>query len=293
MTYLPRRPSGLPLGLWGCAVCTVLWGLGAGLPAMAEDVPPAVNPDGSPKLNYVLGAVVSNGPDYAGGDGRSSHLSPSWALEYGRFRLSTSRGSTLMGHGLEQRESGATAILAESDRFSLSASLRLDSGRDSSDAPRLSGLPDVRSTLRARVSAGYAITPRWSVGAGLSQDILGRDGGAQLNTSVSYTLPVTQQTRMVFGAGANFGDRTYVRNQFGVPAVAGGAGAARLPAYEPGGGLYNVGLGVDVMTALNRHWVVWGGVGVSQVKGDARRSPLTVRPTGYSASLGLAYRCCR
>jgi outer membrane scaffolding protein for murein synthesis (MipA/OmpV family) len=47
------------------------------------------------------------------------------------------------------------------------------------------------------------------------------------------------------------------------------------------------------MTALNRHWVVWGGVGVSQVQGDARRSPLTVRPTGYSVSLGLAYRCCR
>ena len=286
MTYLPR----ILQGLWGC---TVLWGLGAGLPAMAEEAPPSVNADGSPRLNYVLGAVVSNGPDYAGGDGRSSHLSPSWALEYGRFRLSTSRGSTLMGHGLEQRESGATAILAESDRFSLSASLRLDNGRKNSDSPRLAGLPEVRSTVRARVSAGYAITPRWSVGAGLSQDILGRDGGAQLNTSVSYTLPVTQQTRMVFGAGANFGDRNYVRNQFGVPAVAGGAGAARLPAYEPGGGLYNVGLGVDVMTALNRHWVVWGGVGVSQVKGDARRSPLTVRPTGYSASLGLAYRCCR
>jgi outer membrane scaffolding protein for murein synthesis (MipA/OmpV family) len=286
MTYLARI---LP-GLWGC---TMLWGLGAGLPAMAEEAPPSFNSDGSPKLNYVLGAVVSNGPDYAGGDGRSSHLSPAWALEYGRFRLSTARGSALMGHGLEQRESGATAILAESDRFSLSASLRLDHGRESSDAPLLAGLPEVRSTVRARVSVGYTITSRWSVGAGLSQDILGRDGGAQLNTGVAYTLPITQQTRMVLGAGASFGDRTYLRTRFGVPAVAGGAGAARLPAYEPGGGLYSVDLGVGVMTALNRHWVVWGGVGVSQLQGDARRSPLTVRPASYSASMGLAYRCCR
>jgi outer membrane scaffolding protein for murein synthesis (MipA/OmpV family) len=110
---------------------------------------------------------------------------------------------------------------------------------------------------------------------------------------VSYTLPVTQQTRVVFGAGASFGDRTYLRARFGVPAVAGGAGPSRLPAYEPGGGLYSVDLGVDVMTALSRHWVVWGGVGASQVQGDARRSPLTVRPTSFSASLGLAYRCCR
>lgn len=286
MTYLPRIHPGL-------RGCIVLWGLGASLPALAEEAPSSVNADGSPKLNYVLGAVVSNGPDHAGSDRRSSHLGLAWAVEYGRFRLSTSRGSTLMGHGLEQREAGATAILAETDRFSLSASLRLDQGRDESDSPRLSGLPEVRSTVRARVSAGYAITPRWSVGAGLSQDILGRDGGAQLNTSVSYTLPVTQQTRMVFGAGASFGDRTYVRTRFGVPATAGGAGASRLPAYEPGGGLYSVDLGVDVMTALNRHWVVWGGLGVSQVQSDARRSPLTVRPTAYTASLGLAYRCCR
>lgn len=286
MTYLPR----IIRGLWGC---TALMGLGACMPATAEEAPSSVNADGSSRLNYVLGAIVGNSPDYAGSSERSTRLRPAWALEYGRFRLSTSRGSTLMGHGLEQRESGATAVLAESDRFSLSASLRFDGGRKGSDSPLLAGLPEVRSTVRTRVSAGYAITPRWSVGAGLSQDILGREGGAQLNTSVSYTLPVTQQTRVVFGAGASFGDRTYLRSRFGVPAVAGGAGAARLPAYEPGGGLYSVDMGVDVMTALNRHWVMWGGVGVSQLQSDARRSPLAVRPTGYGVSVGLAYRCCR
>ena len=155
----------------------MLWGLGSGLPAMADEAPAAPKANESTKLNYVLGAIVSSGPDYTGGDGRSVHVRPAWALEYGRFRLSTSRGSTLMGHGLEQRESGATAVLAENDQFNLSASLRLDNGRKSGDSPLLSGLPEVRSTLRARISAGYAITPRWSVGAGLSQDILGRDGG--------------------------------------------------------------------------------------------------------------------
>ena len=51
--------------------------------------------------------------------------------------------------------------------------------------------------------------------------------------------------------------------------------------------------GVDVMVALSRHWVAVGGVSMSQLQGDARRSPLTVKPLGYSASVGLAYRCCR
>jgi len=283
MTYLPR----ILRGLWGCTV--LLWGLGTGLPALAEEAPPSANADGSPKLNYVLGAIVGNSPDYAGSSERSTHLRPAWALEYGRFRLSTSRGSTLMGHGLEQRESGATAILAESDRFNLSASLRLDSGRKDSDSPLLAGLPEVRSTVRARLSAGYAITDRWAVGAGVSQDILGRDGGAQWSTSIGYTWPVTEQTKVSFGAGASFGDRTYVRGHFGVPA----GGSSLLPAFEPRGGLYSVDAGVEVMTALNRHWVVLGAARVSQLQGDARRSPLTVQPVGYSVSVGLAYRCCR
>jgi outer membrane scaffolding protein for murein synthesis (MipA/OmpV family) len=34
-------------------------------------------------------------------------------------------------------------------------------------------------------------------------------------------------------------------------------------------------------------------VGYSQLRGDARRSPLAVKPDSYSVSLGLAYRCCR
>lgn len=50
--------------------------------------------------------------------------------------------------------------------------------------------------------------------------------------------------------------------------------------------------GLEAATGALR-WLEERGVGASQVQGDARRSPLTVRPTSFSASLGLAYRCCR
>jgi outer membrane scaffolding protein for murein synthesis (MipA/OmpV family) len=39
--------------------------------------------------------------------------------------------------------------------------------------------------------------------------------------------------------------------------------------------------------------VVFGGLRYSQLRGDARRSPLAVKPDNYGVSLGLAYRCCR
>lgn len=245
----------------------------------------------APVLHYALGALAGYSPDYPGGAGHKSSLRPAWAVEYGRFRLSTSRGSAFLGHGIVTRESGASATLAQDDDFHLSASLRIDKGRDRSDAALLVGLPPVRSTVRARVNAGFDLTPRWTLGASFSQDILGRGGGTQASTSVGYTWPVSEQTRVSFGAGASFGDRKYLRSHYGVPASA--AGISPLPTFEPGAGLYSVDAGVEVMTALSRHWVLLGAAGVSQLQGDARRSPTTVRPTGYSVSVGLAYRCCK
>ena len=77
-------------GLWGC---TVLWGLGFGLPAMADEAPATPKANESAKLNYVLGAIVSSGPDYTGGDGRSVHVRPAWALECRRVHRRSSADS--------------------------------------------------------------------------------------------------------------------------------------------------------------------------------------------------------
>ena len=243
------------------------------------------------RFNYVLGMAYGLSPSYAGSDERKARLRPVLALEYGRFRLSSSRGSSVLHHGLDTRGSGASATLVDSDRFNISASLRIDNGRDASDAVLLQGLPEVRSTLRGRVNMGYALTDRWSLSAGLSQDLLQRSGGAQLNTGLQYAFALTPQTRVNFGVGAALGDATFMRTQFGVPDSAASQGSALAP-FTPGGGLYSVDAGMGVMTALNRRWVAFGGVTVSQVRGDARRSPLTVRPNTYSATAGVAYRCC-
>ena len=72
----------------------------------------------------------------------------------------------------------------------------------------------MRSTLRARLSTGYALTPRWSVGAGVSQDILGRDGGALMSLNLGYSFPIHSKRgcRSVWGAG--FADRQYLRSHF-------------------------------------------------------------------------------
>lgn len=243
----------------------------------------------STPFNYALGVAYSVSPSYAGSDERKSRLRPVLALQYGRFRLSSSRGSSVLRHGLDTRGSGASATLVESERLNISAALRIDNGRDASDSAQLAGLPEVRSTLRGRISMGYALTDRWSAGASVSQDLLGRSGGAQFNTGLQYAFNLSPQTRLNVGVGAALGDATFMRSQFGVPDSA--QGNALAP-FTPGAGLYSVDAGLGVMTALSRRWVAFGAVTVSQLRGDARRSPLTMRPNGYSATAGIAYRCC-
>ena len=274
------------------------------LPLRAQEAAPAQplpsTPEGAQgseaqqpsQFNYALGMAYGLSPSYTGSDERKARLRPVLALEYGRFRLSSSRGSSVLHHGLDTRGSGASATLVDRDRLNISASLRIDNGRNASDAVLLQGLPEVRSTLRGRLSMGYALTDRWSLGAGLSQDLLGRSGGADLHTGLQYTFNLTQQTRVNFGVGAAFGDGTFMRTQFGVPDSAASQGSALAP-FTPGGGLYSVDAGMGVMTALNRRWVAFGGVTVSQLRGDARRSPLTLRANTYSATAGIAYRCCQ
>lgn len=261
------------------------------LSAPASGLQPPGESASATAFSYAIGVAYAVSPSYAGSDERKSRLRPVLALQYGRFRLSSSRGSSVLRHGLDTRGSGASATLVENDRLDLSVSLRVDNGRDASDATRLAGLPEVRTTLRGRVSLSYALTERWSASASASQDLLGRAGGAQFNTGLQYAFNFTPQTRFNLGVGASLGDATFMRSQFGVADVAPGQGSALAP-FTPGGGLYSVDAGMGVMTALSRRWVAFGAITVSQLRGDARRSPLTVKPGGYSATAGIAYRCC-
>lgn len=276
------------LNLAAARCVPLLMGLAVAWPVQAQT---SAEPADPAAFNYVLGAAYSWSPTYTGSDKHKSHLSPVIALRYGRFRLSSSRGNAVMDHGFNDRNSGASALLVDNDRFNLSASLRIDSGRSASDDIRLLGLPEVRSTLRGRLSAGYVFDEHWSVNTGLSQDLLGRAGGTELSTDLRYTFDLTPGTRVGVGMGADFANSTYMRSHFGVPVSA--SGTSPLPAFSASGGLYSVDMSFDVMTALSHRWVMFGSANVSQLRGDASRSPITQRATNYGVTVGVAYRCCR
>ncbi|MDY0747483.1 MipA/OmpV family protein [Paucibacter sp. R3-3] len=252
-------------------------------PAMAED-----EQEPAPKFRYLAAARLQYQPEYAGAQRYEFKLRPVWALQWGRWRISTSGGNGLLGFGGEVRGDGASTELVRSDRLKLGLSFRVDSGRSSGDASTTAGLPDVRRTLRGRVYAGYALTPDWQLSGSLSQDLLGRHGGLTAGLDLSWRLKRTADFEWTAGGGISAGDATNMRSYFGVTPE--GSTATGLPVYTPSAGLRDAHAGTGWTWQLSPRWIAFGSAGVAQQMGPAADSPLTQRRFGGSLAVGLAYR---
>lgn len=240
---------------------------------------------------WALGLAASSNPEYPGSERRGSSLRPVIGLDIGRYTLSSGGGGSLLDFDLEPRYTGVSARLLDSDQMSVSLGLRIGGGRSHDADSPLAGLPEVRRTLRGRLSATWMLTPKLSLRGSLNQDLLGRKGGATLQNTLHYEWQVTPDTEIGFAAGFTVADSIHLRSHFGVPAD---VALVRTPfsAYSPSGGVMSTDLGVEVKSAITDRWVVFGGVRFSQLRGDARRSPIVVKPNNYGVTVGLAYRCC-
>jgi MipA family protein len=234
--------------------------LGSGASAVQ---PPADTVTLEASRDYLVGAAVASSAPQLGSDVEQRlRLRPIWAFQLGRFRFATSGASALLSQGRQSVDTGVSTVLAGNDRWSLSTSLSIDEGRSWDDDAVFRGLPDVRATLRGRVGANAALSQRWTYSVRASQDLLGRAGGLRVDHGLSYRYPISSQTHWDLSLGAGWANGTYRQTHYGV----------------------------DPAPALNRHWVAYGGVGVSQLQDAAARSPLVGRQTAYGATVGLAYR---
>jgi len=277
-----------PFAALVCALCLPLSAGAQQSPQSASAPPPAEEPG----FTWALGLAASNGADYAGSDKRGSNLRPVIGLDIGRYTISSGGGGSLLDFDLEPRYTGVSARLLDADRLKLSAGLRIGGARTSDADSQLYGLPDVRKTLRARLSASWLFSPELSLRSSLNQDLLGRKGGTTLQTTLQYEWQITPSTEIGLAAGFTVADSTHLRSFFGVPAD---VALVRTPyaAYAPGGGVKSTDLGIEIKSAITDRWVLFGGVRFSQLRGDARSSPIVQKPNDYGVTVGLAYRCCR
>jgi MipA family protein len=262
-------------------------------PAASEPQIEPVKPSPS-NWSYVVGMTLVDGPPYPGAGFTDLKLRPLLAVKIGRWRLSTSHASSIMGFASDNGGAGASTDLFESKRWHFGLSLRIDRGRKSSEAPRLAGLPDIDQTLRARVYANYRLTPHWTSQTSASQDLLGRGGGLVLRQGVGYAMPfkvADMPSEWSVGLGVSWADRRQLKIRYGITPEQ--SQATGLPAFEPKAGWFDQSVGIGVTTAISPRWVIFASITSSALLGDAARSPLTLGRSSHQTSVGLAYRCCQ
>ncbi len=247
-------------------------------------------PPAEPRSELALGVVLNSSPEYSGSDRQDLSFRPVFAFRYGRFKLSSSGGSTILNFGRAADDSGASARLVENERWSLKASLRMGGGRDSGDSIDLAGIPDVRKTVFARLVAGYKISEHWRADSSLGFDLLGRGNGAFVTTGIGYGWRLTPDTEVGIGTAVTWGNRTHMNSLYGVPSY---AFTSERPTYDAGSGFKDIGAGISFTTQLAPRWIMFGGFGVGRLLGDAADSPLTTGSSSYSTHVGIGWRCCR
>lgn len=269
--------------VWLCGLC-VLAGLGGVGSAWAEGALSVPETD----EGYLIGASLASSSSHVGNGKASFTLKPMWAFQLGSVRVSRSRANSLMSAGREKLETGLSTNFDIFSDWRLGASLRIDNGRSFDSDPQLAGLPDVRTTLRARASLSRPFGDRWSWSASVDQDLLGREGGLRLSQGVGYRWPVSEKTYWDFSMSSTWGNARYLQTQYGISSAA--AMDTGRQAYLIGSGWESFRTSVQFTHAMSNHWVAFGGLDLSQLLRGAAHSPLVGRVTTHGLSVGIAYR---
>jgi len=238
------------------------------------------------KFEGAVGLVLQYKPAFSGSS--DFKLKPELAgfLRYGRITITGAGGFTTKRQ--DDVERGLDAELVRREGLRVNLSLRFDGGRRESTSDQLTGMGDIRPTVRARLGARWDITPHWQASVATSVDALNRVGGYVVSGGLSYTQPLDQRQRMIYsGWVGGAGDR-YLQAWYGVtPAQSAASG---YPVYEPNEGLTETGLAATWRIEIDPQWAAFAGGSASRLLGGAAASPLTRQRNGWVLSAGLARR---
>ena len=167
----------------------------------------------------------------------------------------------------------------------LGARLTLDFGRQESRSSALRGMgdinphPEIGVFWNQSLFEGFFLTSSVRLGAGGS--------GALGDVGLGWAYAVTSQTRLRVVASATLANSSYMQDFFGVTAQQ--AAASGYAEYHPSAGVRDVRGVVGVTHAFTPALALSASLGFSELRGDARTSPLTRDASAPRGVLALTY----
>jgi MipA family protein len=254
-------------------------------PAPASAAPSTLSTTPS-KFEGAVGLVVDYKPAFSGSSDRKVRPHLAGFLRYGRFTITGAGGFTTARQDNVERGLDAELVRREGVRINLA--LRVDQGRRESTSSQLTGMGDIRPTVRTRLGLRWEPAPKWGVSLAGSVDTLGRGGGYFVESGVSRTFTLDPRQRVILGANLAAGGNRYMQTWYGVTEQQ--SVASGYPVYKPGTGLRDVGASVTWRIDVNSEWAGFTSLGVTRLLGPAANSPLTRQPNSYLVAAGIARR---
>jgi outer membrane protein len=241
-------------------------------PTMAEEVMPA-------GLHGSVGLGVGVRPAYEGANERETRITPNINLFYGDtfFLTGMKAGANLWKHTTEQGLSLSAGPL-----------LALRRGRDEDDAP--TGLGEIDHGL----DAGGFIRLRkdgWQARADVRKDVTNGDGGATVNLSVGYGMPVAQNLRLRANLDTAWASTAYMSTYYGIDAKQ--SANSGIAQYAAGSGFKQVGASLSADYAISQEWGGFASLRYTRLIGNAADSPIVAALGSrdqVATTVGIKYR---
>ncbi len=237
-----------------------------------------------------IGFTGSYRPEYSGSARNIAKVSPALFLRYGRFTITNASG--FVTRRADDVVRGLGVDLSNSNRFRANLALRVDQGRGENSSEALTGLGDIKPTIRGRLNLNWRLDNPFRVGSSWSWDMLGKGGGYFGDVSFGLEHRFEEGRNTVINSYVVLsaaGDR-YMQTYYGVTEAQAARTQNRYPVYEARSGLRDVGWNMGFRTDLWDDWIFIGGAGVSRLLGPAAHSPLTGNRNGWGINAGLAWR---
>jgi len=220
-----------------------------------------------------VGAGLEVSPRYPGANTDRTHPVPLVSVDYG--------GRLFLG------PLGIGIAAVRWNGFRAGPVLGFERGRYASDDPRLAGLGDISSSITAGAFAGYS-SGRLAISATARQAISHSADGLSALLQVDWRCALPgARTFVTAGPDLELGDGNYERTWFGVSPQQ--STTSGLPVYAPRGGSNRLGLHAAVTHRASRHILLRLFARLSDITGDAARSPIVERRTQISVGAGIAY----
>jgi outer membrane protein len=228
--------------------------------------------------SFLLGAGVGMKPGYMGSD----DLDVTWLPVVDvRWRdtvfLKTTGGMTSrIGLGFN---------VLNQQGFRIGPMVEYYMGQDTGD--EISGIDDVDGGAELGLFAEYDFKP-WKVEAAARYGVAGGNNGFLMTGALSWNTKLGRDLALSLGANTSFANGDYMDSYFGVSA--GESARSGLAAYDPGWGMRDVGLSLQLVYPFYDKFRLIGMSRFNYLLDEAADSPLVEQNAQFSFGLAIAYQ---